>query len=759
MNPAVPGSMPAVLRKHIAVAGNPNSGKTTIFNALTGLRMKVANYPGVTVEKREGFLRDGGDVLLDLPGVYSLSARAPDEAVARDVLLGRVPGVRRPDGVLIVVDASNLERNLYLATQIIEFGIPAVVALNMMDAVEARGERIDCDALAEALGVPVVPTVANRGRGISELRGALAKLDHAGGPRPVWSLPPPLEQAVAQIAAVMESTGAVAPRACRAGALLWIIDYLSGSDACRKSAEAFLRRIDAEAGNELRRAAAALDEALPDAASAAIESRYGYVADIAARAASADGRLESAGEAAGGAVTRAGTPAHRRASQAAEKRPSPSTPTDRIDGVLTHRFFGPLIFAGVMFVLFLSIFSWAEPLMDAIEAGQNALSGWVGGLLAEGPLRSLLTDGVIAGIGAVVVFFPQIAILFFCLALLEDTGYMARAAFLMDRLMSRVGLHGKSFIPLLSSYACAIPGILATRTIENRRDRFATIMVAPFMSCSARLPVYIIVIGAVFGDRTWLKAGVMFAMYALGTVTALAMALVFKKTLFAGPRPAFIMELPPYRMPRPVALFRTAWTGSKSFLTNAGTVIFAVCVLIWAASYFPRTPMEDFPSEVRAELDRLGPDAAARRNLIASIQQQNSYIGRMGHAIEPVLRPLGFDWRLGAGILSSFLAREVFVGTMGITFAVGEADEQSIALREKLASATWPDGSRVMTPLVGVGLMVFYVLACQCISTLAVVRKETGSWRWPTLMFAYMTVLAYAASLAIHQIGTQLGLG
>lgn len=721
--------------RRIAVAGNPNSGKTSVFNQLSGLRQKVGNYPGVTVEKREALLAGADIVLLDLPGTYSLSARSPDEEIARDVLLGRVKGMQRPDAVLLVIDACNLERNLYLASQVLEFGAPVVIACNMMDVARRRGVAPDCEVLSEELGVPVIATVASEGRGIAELRQAL---EGAESVRPIqrpWRLPQPFEQAIDTIARAMEASGEVPPAAVRAGAMLWIIDYLSGEESGRRSAERFLGRLSTEHAGVLRQAAKSVADGVDDPAGVAIERRYAWISQVAARSIR-----------------------HLPAGSASDRQRK--TTTDRIDRILTHRVGGLVVFAGVMFVLFLSIFSWAEPLMDLIEAGGAALAAWVGPLLPEGPLRSLVVDGVIKGVGAVIVFFPQICILFLFLSILEDSGYMARAAFIMDRLMSRVGLHGKSFIPLLSCYACAIPGILATRTIEHRRDRLTTIMVAPFMSCSARLPVYIIVIAATFGDRTWLKAGVMFAMYVLGTVTALVMALLFKKTLLAGPRPTFIMELPPYHVPQVAVIARAVWDRSKLFLTGAGTTIFAVCVVIWALSYFPRLGEADLSPASKAEISRLEPDDdLARQNIVEGERLRRSYLGRLGHLIEPTIRPLGFDWRIGTGVLSSFFAREVFVGTMGITFAVGEADETSQDLREQLAGATWPDGRTVLTPLVGVGLMVFYVLACQCVSTLAVVRKETGSWRWPALMFGYMTVLAYIASLAVYQIGSRMGWG
>ncbi|MFQ5411020.1 MAG: ferrous iron transport protein B [Phycisphaerae bacterium] len=721
--------------RRIAVAGNPNSGKTSIFNRLTGLRQKVGNYPGVTVEKREGRLAGTNVVLLDLPGTYSLSARSPEEEIARDLLLGRIKGIERPDSILLVIDASNLERNLYLACQILEFGTPVLIACNMMDIARQRGQRVDCEALSRELGVPVIPTEGHTGAGIDTLRQAMQPQSRQTPHPRSWRLSEPFEEAVNGIARVMEDSKAVPPHAVRAGALLWLMDYLSDEPAGRRPAERFLGNLSPSHAEALCAIADTLSERIEDPATVVIEARYTWIAQVVRRVVSVPDEATSA--------TRR---SHR--------------PADRIDRILTHRVFGLLIFGGVMFALFLGIFSGAEPLMDLIERGQRMLSDAVGAQLSEGPLRSLLTDGIITGVGAVVVFFPQICILFLFLSILEDSGYMARAAFLMDRMMSRVGLHGKSFIPLLSSYACAIPGILATRTIENRRDRFTTILVAPLMSCSARLPIYIIVIGAVFGERLWLKAGVMFGLYALGTAVALGVALLLKKTLFAGPKPTFILELPPYHMPQPKVILRTMWDRSKLFLTGAGTTIFAVSVVIWALSYFPRLDETERSEASRGAIAHVAKgDEITRDGRLASEQLRHSYLGRLGRGLEPAIEPLGFDWRIGVGILSSFMAREVFVSTMGITYSLGEADESSPALQKQFATAQWPDGRRVLTPLVGVGLMVFYVLACQCVSTLAVVRRETGSWRWPAVMFSYMTVLAYLASLFVYQVGSRLGWG
>jgi ferrous iron transport protein B len=412
--------------------------------------------------------------------------------------------------------------------------------------------------------------------------------------------------------------------------------------------------------------------------------------------------------------------------------------TERIDRVLTHRVGGLFIFSGFMAVMFLAVFSGAGPLMDGIEWCIGLLASGVQAILPSGFLQDLLVDGVIAGVGSVLVFFPQICILFLFIALLEDSGYMARVAFLMDKLMTRVGLCGKSFIPLLSSFACAVPAIMATRTIENRRDRMVTMMVAPLMSCSARLPVYLVMIGALFGSSVWLQTGIMFGMYALGTVTALLVAKVLKRTILKGQTPSFVMEMPPYRMPRLGTVVRHTWSRSKLFLLRAGNIILLASIVLWALAYFPR--------------------AEASADLEPGVQLRNSYIGRVARSIEPVIEPLGFDWKTGIGVVSSFAAREVFVSTMGVVYGVGDdADEGSVPLRDSIRAATWPDGRKVFTPLVGISLMVFYVLACQCMSTLAVVKRETNSWRWPVFMFVYMTVLAYVASFVVYQGGSAMG--
>lgn len=705
--PAVPFSSSTAIRR-IAVMGNPNSGKTTIFNALTGLHHKVANYPGVTVERREAklTLSEGASIsLVDLPGTYSLVPRGADEHIARDVLLGLLSDVRPVDAVLIIVDASNLERHLYLATQIIELGFPAVVCCNMSDAVEATGQQVDFNKLADRLGVPTVATVGNRGLGIAQLKQALAGLCSArvGSGAPP-TLPPAMEDAARGLAERVRELGLGRKGFETQFALLMLAGggQDEGEVDGRLIPEPLLAAVD-------QALVALKDAGIVEPHTLIVHARLRYVRELAAQV-----------------VTR--------------RIPRSLFRSDRVDRVVTHPVGGLLIFAALAFVIFLAIFSWAEPLMNGIESVLGGLGTLIAGLMPEGILQSLLVDGVVAGVGAVVVFLPQICMLFFFICLLEDTGYMARAALLMNRLMTRVGLPGKSFIPLLSSFACAIPGIMAARTIENRRDRLVTILIAPFMSCSARLPVYIVLIGALFAGSIWLQAGIMLSMYLLGIVVALLVAFVLKRTILKGPQAGLLIELPPYRRPRLRVILRSMWERSVLFLKDAGTIIFAVSILLWALAYFPRSDA----------------DAAAAD---PGLQLRQSVMGHIGLFIEPAIEPLGFDWKIGIGLTASFAAREVFVSTMGIVYGVGDdANERSEPLRARIAADAWPDGRKVFTPLTGISLMVFYVLACQCVSTLGVVKRETNSWRWPAFMFAYMTVLAYVGSLLVYQVGSAMGL-
>ncbi len=722
----------------VAIAGNPNTGKTSIFNAITGLRQKVGNYPGVTVERRTGVvtLPSGRRVrCVDLPGCYSLVARSHDEQIAHDVLVGQMDDMPEPNLVIIVADASNLERNLYLASQILDLGIPCVLALNMIDVAIDAGLEIDVDRLAREIGAPVVATVAVREEGIDRLLATVEReLDRAQPQATVrrrpWRMEEEIEREVARLA---EELGQHNVRPGRADAeAIWLLSSVRESDE--------LTGINPHIRQQVLEIQERLERRGTPFRTAEIQARYAWIERVVA------------------ACVRRGTP--RRTNW-----------TVRLDALFTHRIAGPAIFFTVMALVFQSIFAWADPAIGLIETAFDALADFVRAAMPPGVLRDLITQGIIAGAGNVVVFLPQILILFFAINLLEDTGYMARAAFMMDRIMSRVGLHGRAFIPLLSSFACAIPGIMATRTIENRRDRLVTILVAPLMSCSARLPVYSMVIAAVF-DADRRVAGiftvgglVLLSMYLLSIVAAITMAFVFKNTILRGPRPPFVLEMPPYRLPRLRSVLLNMWERAALFLRRAGTVIVAATVVLWALLSYPRSPEleRDFAAE-RARIQASLLDETARAAALAELDREEaaarvraSYGGRLGRALEPLIAPLGFDWKIGIGLIGAFSAREVLVSTLGVVYGVGETDETSAPLREKLRADRRPDGTPLFTPLVGLSLMIYFVLACQCVSTLAVVRRETNGWRWPLFMLGYMTALAWIASFAVYQGGRLLG--
>lgn len=708
----LPPEHAAALR--VAIIGNPNTGKTTLFNALTGLRQRVGNFAGVTVERVEGHFRTPGGrrvSVLDLPGSYSLSAGSPDEKIALDVLLGRDADRWSPQVVLVVVDAAHLERNLFLASQVMELGLPVVIALNQFDVAEQEGIAIDVPELIHELGVAVVPTVASNGEGIETLTRALEIAAGLPAPARRFELPPAARELLAPVVARLEQGGmAGSPAAMEALRLLAV----EGTEP-HLVGQAALQAEVAEAVAALRRAGFA-----PNRLES--EVRYAWIAGITERT-----------------VTRTAAAGFDR--------------SHRIDAIVLHRVWGPLVFLALMALVFQSVFTWATPFADAIEAGVARGGELVGGILPDGELRSLIVDGVFAGVGSVLVFLPQIAILFAFIGVLEQSGYMARAAFIMDRVMRRVGLHGKSFIPMLSGYACAVPGIMATRTIEDPKDRLATILVVPLMSCSARLPVYTLLIGAFVPPVTYvagigLQGLTMLGMYLLGTVAALVVAAIFKRTLLKGPVRPMILELPPYRWPSVRSLGVSVAQRCQLFLRRAGTVILALSIVLWAMATFPRT----------------APDA----ELSAAAQQEqqlaNSLLGRVGHAIEPVVRPLGYDWKIGVSIAASFAAREVFVSTMGTIYGVGDAGEDPVALGERLRAERNPaTGAPTYTTLVAVGLMVFYVFALMCISTVAVTVREAGGgrigWQWAGLQFAYMLALAYGSAWVVYRGGLALGLG
>ncbi|MGH9941337.1 MAG: ferrous iron transport protein B [Pyrinomonadaceae bacterium] len=715
----------------IALAGNPNAGKTSLFNSLTGLRQKVANYPGVTVERKEGFwsLAHGLPArLIDLPGLYSLDAASLDEQIARDVLTGRVAGVPAPDVILAVVDATNLERNLYLVTQLLETGLPLVLALTMVDAAERRGLEVDAARLSAALRVPVVPVVAKQRRGLDDLSRAVAEAaSTAHGPGAGWRLSEETELELGPL--VLSGNGAMATAPLNGGARHEaLLDLYAEEtpllDAGRRAAVEGVR--------------ARLAERDPHWWQEPLRARYDWIEGVSQDV------LRQRGGGCGGSATRVARP----------------NATERLDRALTHKLFGPPILLLLMVLIFWSIFSWAQLPMDLIDGGFGRLGGVVREQMPPGLLTDLLVDGVIAGVGGVLIFLPQILLLFFFISLLEDSGYMARAAFLMDRLMRGVGLHGKAFMPLLSSFACAIPGIMATRTIENPKDRLATIMIAPFMSCSARLPVYTLMIAAFFTGQKILgvlPVGVIviMAMYLLGVVVAVVVAWILKHTILKSPPPPLVLELPPYRLPNLFNVAQTMRARAWAFVRRAGTVILAISILLWALVAFPRAEQT-----TPADAGTARPVAASATETEDRGAQQisQSYAGRAGRLIEPLIAPLGFDWKMGIGLISSFAARETLVSTMSIVYNVGaDADENSDSLIEAVRNARRADGSPAWTPLVAVSMMVFFVLACQCASTVAIVRRETNSWRWPLFMVIYMLALAYAASFVTYQGGRLLG--
>ncbi len=691
----------------VALVGNPNCGKTTVFNALTGLRHKIGNYPGVTVERKEGriVLGDGtARTVLDLPGTYSLLANSPDERVATEIILGQAPHTPRPAVIVCIVDASALERSLYLVSQLLDQGLPLVLALNMMDVAERQGVRIDARLLSRELGVPVVPMVASRGSGIDALRKAIAAAEPRVFRPDRWSLPEPLLREWEELAGMIQEQHHM-PRPV---AFHEAMTLLSHSEPTAED----LRRFPPPILQHLAKDHRKLDFLGLNRQVAMLEARQNWSRAIAERVSTC-------------------------------RIPEGAPLSDRIDRIVTHRIWGFVIFFGLMALLFQAIFSWAEIPMGLIGRGFDWSGHLIASVLPPGDLRDLIVDGALAGVSAVVLFLPQILFLFLFLGLLEDTGYMARAAFVMDRPMRRVGLQGRSFIPLLGSFACAIPGIMATRTIENSRDRLATMLVAPFMSCSARLPVYALLIAAtippvrVLGLLS-LPALTLFGMYLTGLAAAVLAAWALKKTLLRGTAPAFIMEMPPYRLPSLKSVLLQMGDRAWVFLRRAGTIILGASIILWFLATYPKMD-GGTPSE----------------------RLQHSFAGRAGKALEPLIAPLGFDWKIGIGMIGSLLQREMFVSTMGTIYNVQTGDEGgTVSLRERMKNDVRPDtGKPLFTPLTGICLMIYYVLAMQCLSTVAIMRRETNGWKWPLIQIAGMTALAYGATFAVYRAGLWAGLG
>jgi ferrous iron transport protein B len=622
----------------IALAGNPNSGKTTIFNALTGSNYKVANYPGVTVEKKEGrmFVKDYGETtLIDLPGIYSLFGHSPDEFIATKAILGQIESEQKPDLIISVVDASNLERNLFLTSQLMDLNVPLILAINMTDLAEKDGLIIRYEILSKELDLPVIPLAANTKKGFEQLKEEISKV--------------------------------CKKKNISAKTLAW----KEGSEPA----------LDADQENFGFEATA----------------RYKWINSVISKSCVYDKE---------------------------ETRKF----NKKIDDFITHKIWGSLTFVLIMGFIFQSIFLWASYPMDLIDQTFVTLANWAAGFFNEGILKSLVVDGIISGVGSVVIFIPQIAVLFFFLGLLEDSGYLTRAAFLMDKIMRKVGLQGRSFIPLLSSFACAIPGIMSTRTIPSFADRMTTILVAPLMSCSARLPVYTLLIAAFVPNEYYfgflsLQGIVLFCMYFLGVIAAAVVAWCLKLTLLRGEPAIFVMEMPRFRRPSLKTIFTDVIDRVMMFIKSAGTIILACSILLWFLASFPAGEVKD------------------------------SYAGKIGVFMEPALKPLGFNWEIGVGILASFAAREVFISSLSTVYNLQDKGGQTESLI-KVLSEKKSNGS--FTTLTAISLMIFYVFACQCMSTLAVCKRETGSWWWTSFMFIYMTAMAYGASFLTFNIGRMI---
>ena len=707
----------------VALVGNPNTGKSTLFNALTGLRQRVGNYPGVTVARKSGTcdLGDGQKVeLVDLPGLYSLAAASPDEQVVIDALSGNIAGDRRPDAVVLVVDSTNLLRNLFLASQVAELGRPVVIVLNQADVAKEQGLRIDIDLLSRRLGgVPVVLSSAWKGEGILDVRRAIASAVAKQTPmkRVVW--PTNIAAALTDVATAAATD--------------------TGKQVSEADAQRLLFDTNPSTADRLGWTVTQRDKTLRSARDRVRNSGYN---PMAAEPLVHYAHLRTVLE---GVVTEGAGKAGRSAA---------------VDRLLLHRFLGPVLFLGIMLGFFGSVFWLAKFPMAWIQSGVDWTKTVVAPPLDAYPmLQSLLADGIIGGVGAFLVFLPQILILFLFIGILEDSGYMARAAFIMDRLFSWCGLNGKSFVPLLSGFACAIPSLLSTRTIEDPKARLATAFVVPFMSCSARFPVYALMcaafIGPLYGPG-W-ESVVMVGMHCVGLLFAVPTAFVLTRLVLKVKPQPFVLELPRYQMPKPRDVLWRMWQNAAEFVSKAGTVIFAITIIVWALSYFPRD------ASVAERIKAANP-AAAEEVVKAKVQAayvEQSYMGRFGKAVQPIFDPLGFDWKITVGVLASFPAREVIVSTLGVTYSVGEgAKADSQHLRQAMQNAKWSEGPRAGTPIFSLAavlaLMVFFALCSQCGPTIATLAQETGGWKWAAGSFVYMTALAWIVATLVYQVVIRL---
>jgi ferrous iron transport protein B len=706
----------------VALAGNPNSGKTTIFNNLTGARQHVGNYPGVTVERKEGYRRHGDMEIkfVDLPGTYSLTAYSAEELVARNFIVDE-----KPDVVVDIIDSSNLERNLYLTVQLMETGAPLILAFNMSDEAKARGYEFDIARFSRFFAAPVVETVGHKGKGMNELLDAITSF--AGKetqPRngPAVHYGQEIEDELAKIVGLLGKNGYQTD----GQASRWIALKLLEND---KEVKAKVN--SSVISEQIEKSAAHIEKMLGEPPETAIAAeRYGFISGACQEAVHSTIEIRH-------------------------------TRSDRIDAVVTNRLLGIPIFLGLMYLVFYLTFTIGDPPMGWIESffgwlGETVGSWWPEG--SESLLKSLLVDGIIGGVGGVIVFLPNILLLFLAIAILEDSGYMARAAFIMDRLMNKIGLHGKSFIPMLIGFGCSVPAIMATRTLESRRDRLTTMLVTPLMSCGARLPIYALIIPAFF-PQTW-HGPMLWTIYIIGIVLAVLSAKLLRSTIFKGESVPFVMELPPYRMPTLKGVLIHMWERGWLYLKKAGTIILGISILLWAMTTFPGLPDTE---AARFERERQAVHAGAlteaeQKEAVASIDNKEaeeglrySIAGRIGRVLEPVIKPMGFDWKIGTALIGAFAAKEVFVAQMGIVHAIGEANEESETLRETL--------KKTYTPLVGFCIMLFCLVSAPCMATIAVTARESGSWKWAMLQLVGLTVVAYVLTVVVFQGGSLMGLG
>ncbi len=715
---------------YVALLGNPNCGKTAVFNHLTGLNQKVSNYPGITVEKKIGKLKSNVDkeiYVLDLPGTYSITPESIDERIVAEQFMDWIHGINRPSAIISVVDATNLSRNLYLTTQLLDLGIPVILALNMMDRVPDKSVIPEFSDLKEKFGLAaVVPMSALEGWGIDELKNAVNTAITSRKPRKskmLFSSHLEVHELLNPLIEFLQQQFDYTPRLARVQALR-LITRQSAVDLYRpphSGEHSFDTEIVIKIEQLRAEAVQAIENAGLNHRTLEATIRYSWLDKLLQQ--SKNKEIDSLIK---------------------ESR------SEKLDKVLTHRIFGPIVFIALMVFIFQSIFTWSTYPMDWIDAGVGSFGNYILNIMSEGILRDLIVEGIVGGVGAILIFLPQILILVFFITVLEDSGYMSRVAFMLDKFMTKVGLHGRSVLPLMSGYACAIPGVMSTRTIDSWKERLTTIMVLPLMSCSARLPVYALMIGAfipakkVFGLLN-LQGMTLILMYFLGTATALIVAKIFSKFIKVKGHSSFVMELPPYRIPLMRSVLQQVYLRGKLFLLNAGKIIMAVSIVLWFLASFPKAT---------TDLEKYNDNAGIEQ--INAID--NSYAGKIGHAIEPIIRPLGFDWKIGVGLITSFAAREVIISTLATLYNVKDNGEDVISLSESMRNDINPKtGLPVFSTLVALSLMVFFVYAAQCMATFAIVRHETNSWKWPLIMVTYMTSIAYVASFIVYQGGTLIG--